>query len=105
MRPSAEDALDSFLSFPVQARRALLAGMIRDFVERDGRDKTLRLLLVNAFHPRTALEQMKVETLAAFSQLPSEGIDALLKPVNPAALNLEDSLSDEQVNQILRLGH
>jgi hypothetical protein len=91
MPSSTADAPNSFRAFPTEERRAVFAGMIRDFVARDGRDETIRLLLATVFDPRTPF----------IARLPKEVAAALLAPFDPAAVRVEDCLADAEVDRIL----
>jgi hypothetical protein len=101
MQPSSVDAINSFRAFPAEERRALLASMIRDVVAREGRDEAIRILLANVFDSRTPLMERQAETLAAFARLPKDVAAALLAPLDPASVRVEDCLSDDDVEAIV----
>jgi len=93
--------MNSFREFSVDERQALFVGMMRDFVERNGRDKTIRLLLENLFSPEKAESDPKAKTLAAFVRLPEEAVVAILTPIDPGLVRIEDCLSDAEVDRIV----
>src|SRR5437667_69232 len=101
MQSSATDALDSFRALSAEKRRELFAGMIRDFVARDGRDEAIRLMLANVFDPRTPALERQAETLAAFARLPKEVAAALLAPLDSTSVGVEDCLPEDEVEQIV----
>jgi len=100
MNLSTAEALSSFRAFPAEEQRALFADIIRDAVARDGRDATLQLLLPSLFGPPTSATQGQAETLAAFARLPEDVAAALLTPVDPATVRVEDCLSDAEVARL-----
>jgi len=101
MGASTADVLNSFRAFPAEERRELFASMIRDFVARDGRDEAIRLLFANVFDPQTPMVERQAETLAAFARLPKDVTLALLAPLDPASVRVEDCLSDDEVNRLV----
>jgi hypothetical protein len=101
MGSSTADVLNSIRAFPAEERRELFASMIRDFVARDGRDETIRLLLANVFDPQTPLVERQAETLAAFARLPNDVALGLLAPLDAASMRVEDCLSDDEVDRIV----
>jgi hypothetical protein len=101
MQQSTVDAMNAFRTFPVDERQALFVSMIRDFVARDGRDKTIRLLLENLFIQQNAQSDPKAETLAAFARLPEEAAAAVLTTLDPKSVRIEDCLSDSEVERIV----
>lgn len=101
MRTSTTEVLNSFRTFPADERRALLADMICDFVARDGRDETIRFLLATVFDSRTSLMERQADTLAAFGRLPRDAATALLAPLDPTSVRVEDCLSDDEVDRVI----
>ena len=101
MQQSTVDAMNTFRAFPVDERQALFVGMMRDFVERDGRDKTIRLLLENLFSSQSARSDPKANTLAAFARLPEEAAAAVLTPLDPESVRIEECLSEAEVERIV----
>jgi hypothetical protein len=101
MTLSAAELVQSFQAFSDEDRRAAFEGVIRAFVSHNGRDETIRLLLENAFGTETALLERQIETLAALTRIPKDAAAALLRPVDPESVRLEDCLTDAEVDRIL----
>lgn len=97
MPATAVDILTTIRAMPREERRVLVAGIVLDFAEREGRAEAVKLLIGNLLGGQKTLHDRQAKTLVAFASLPKDVIESILA-IDPATIRLEDCIPIEELD-------